>query len=142
MGFVRRLSLLGLSLLGSSAFASEADLKIPDLNVMLDVMGSPTAGTTILWSGIGVCVFGMLFGLYEFMKIKSLPAHKSLLDISDLIYQTCKTYMIQQGKFLVALEILIGGAMVYYFAILRHMEFTNVLLILAWSVMGILGSYM
>lgn len=141
MGFVRRLSLLGLSLLGSTALAGEADLKIPDLSVMMDVMGSPTAGTQILWMGIGVCIFGALFGLYEFMKIKGLPAHKSLLEISDLIYQTCKTYMFQQAKFLFCLWVLIGGAMVYYFLILRHMEFTHVMLILAWSVLGILGSF-
>jgi K(+)-stimulated pyrophosphate-energized sodium pump len=145
MGLFRRLSagltLAGLSLLGCTAFAGEADLKIPDLNVMMDVMGSPMAGTQILWIGIGVCFLGMLFGLYEFMKIKSLPAHKSLLEISDLIYQTCKTYMFQQGKFLFGLWVLIGGAMVYYFLILRHMEFGHVMLILGWSVLGILGSY-
>jgi K(+)-stimulated pyrophosphate-energized sodium pump len=123
------------------AFASEADLKVPDLGLNMDFFGSSVPGTTILWSGIGVCVFGMLFGLFEFIRIKNLPAHQKMLDVSALIYETCKTYLFQQGKFLIGLEILIGGAMVYYFLILRDMEFSRVLLVLLWSVLGILGSY-
>jgi len=130
-----------VTLASSTAYAGEADLIVPDLSVMMDVFGTPTPGTTILWWGIVVCALGMLFGLFEFYKIRGLPAHKKLLDVSELIYQTCKTYLLQQGKFLIALEVFIGGAMVYYFGFLRHMEATNVLLILAWSVLGILGSY-
>jgi len=123
------------------AWASEADLKVPDLSVAMNVFGSEIPGTTLLWSGIVVSVLGMLFGLVEFMRIKGLPAHKKMLDVSALIYETCKTYMLQQGKFLAILWVLIGGAMVYYFAILSHMEFDRVALILMWSVLGILGSY-
>lgn len=135
--------ILALALFFSAgAYASEADLKMPDLSVSLDFFGSPMMGTNILYMGIAVCVFGMLFGLYEFNKIRTLPAHKKMLDVSSLIYETCKTYMIQQGKFLVVLQVLIGAAMVYYFGFLRHMEFGNVALILLWSVLGILGSYM
>ncbi len=123
------------------AFAGEADLKIPDLSLNMDFFGNEIAGTTILWAGIGICVLGMLFGLMEFVKIRNLPAHQKMLDVSALIYETCKTYLLQQGKFLIALQVLIGAAMVYYFFFLRHMEFDRVLLVLLWSVLGILGSY-
>src|SRR5688572_23415257 len=64
-----------------------------------------------------------------------------MLDVSHLIYETCKTYMIQQGKMLMVFEVFIGACMVYYFAVLQHMEFSKVLLILVWSVLGIVGSY-
>lgn len=123
------------------AMASEADLKIPNLNVMMDVFGSPVAGVQLLHLGILVTVLGLLFGLFEFTKIKALPAHSRMLDVSSIIYETCKTYLLQQGKFLIILEVLIGAAMVYYFSFLRHMEASRVALILFWSVLGIGGSY-
>lgn len=138
---MRNIFLLSLAFLSAGAYASEADLKMPDLSVSLDFFGGPMAGTNILYMGIAVCVLGMLFGLYEFTQIRALPAHKKMLDVSSLIYETCKTYMIQQGKFLIVLQVLIGAAMIYYFGYLRHMEFGNVALILLWSVLGILGSY-
>lgn len=129
-------------MLSSSAWASEADLKIPNLGLDMDFFGSAVSGTTILYGGLVVCLLGMLFGLIEFVKIKNLPVHPKMLAISTLIYETCKTYLFQQGKFLIGLQVLIGGAMVYYFGILRDMEFSNVALILLWSVLGVLGSYM
>ena len=134
---------LFLSFLFSSntTWASEADLKIPDLNVMFNVLGNELTGHGILWFGILVCVLGMVFGLVEFVKIKKLPVHKLMSDVSDLIYETCKTYMIQQGKFLIILELFIGACMVYYFGFLENYEFSKVALILLWSVLGILGSY-
>lgn len=122
-------------------WASEADLKLPDLNVMMNLFGSEIPGTTLLWGGIVVCVLGMVFGLIEYIRIKKLPAHKSMLDVSALIYETCKTYMLQQAKFIAILWVLIGGAMVYYFLILSHMEIGRVAVILMWSILGILGSY-
>ncbi len=131
----------GFAALSLPAWASEADLKIPDLSLTMHIFGTETTGTTILYSGIGVCFFGLLFGLYEFIKIKNMPSHKKMLDIAELIWQTCKTYLLQQGKFLIGLQILIGAAMVYYFGFLRDMDFGRVALILSWSVMGILGSY-
>lgn len=131
-------TLLPLSL---PAWASEADLKIPDLTLPLTIYGNVVSGTTLLYSGIVVTLLGMVFGLIEFNRIRKLPVHKKMLAISDLIYETCKTYLLQQGKFLIGLQILIGGAMVYYFAFLRGMEFDRVALILLWSVLGILGSY-
>jgi K(+)-stimulated pyrophosphate-energized sodium pump len=95
----------------------------------------------LLMVGFLICFVGMAFGLYEYKKVKGLPGHKSMLDISEIIFQTCKTYLIQQGKFLIILEIFIGACMVYYFGVLQHTPFNGVLLILAWSVVGILGSY-
>ncbi len=130
-----------MALFSVSAWASEADLKMPDLSVSLDVFGTPMSGINILYAGIAVCVAGMLFGLFEFYKIRNLPAHKKMLDVSALIYETCKTYMLQQGKFLIVLQLIIGVAMIYYFGFLRHMPFSSVALILLWSVLGILGSY-
>ncbi|HMN67705.1 MAG TPA: sodium-translocating pyrophosphatase [Bdellovibrionales bacterium] len=145
MSRVRRFSSLlwlqSLMFTALPAFASEADLKMPDLTRAMSFFGSDVPGTTILWAGVGVCVLGMIFGLFEFIRIRNLPAHQKMLSVSDLIYETCKTYLLQQGKFLIGLQILIGAAMVYYFYFLRHMEADRVLLILLWSVLGILGSY-
>jgi K(+)-stimulated pyrophosphate-energized sodium pump len=99
------------------------------------------AGTTLLGAGMVVAVLGAIFGLIEFMKIKKLPAHQSMLDVSALIYETCKTYLLQQGKLLVVLEAFIGACIFYYFLVLQHMELPRVLLILLWSILGILGSF-
>src|ERR1700730_15521415 len=85
-------------MLSLPAWASEADLKIPDLKLNMDIWGSSLPGDTILFAGIGVCVLGMIFGLIEFVRIKNLPVHKSMREISELIYETCKTYLLQQGK--------------------------------------------
>jgi len=128
-------------ILSSQAWASEADLKMPDLNLEMDFFGSLVSGSTLLYGGIIVCIMGMLFGVIESMRIKSLPVHKRMLDVSNLIYETCKTYLLQQGKFLIALQVLIGFAMVYYFYFLRGMDSNRVMLVLLWSVLGILGSY-
>lgn len=126
---------------GSIALASEADLVIPDLGVTFTLGGSEVSGTTILYFGILVSILGLLFGAYEFFAVKKLPAHKSMKEVSELIYETCKTYMVQQGKFLAGLFLFIGAAIVYYFMFLRHMEFGRVFVILVWTVLGILGSY-
>jgi K(+)-stimulated pyrophosphate-energized sodium pump len=83
----------------------------------------------------------MLFGLYMYAKVKRLPAHKCMLDVSEIIFQTCKTYLLQQGKLLLVLEIFIGACILYYFGFLQRMPTSNVMIILAWSVVGILGSY-
>lgn len=124
-----------------SVFASEADLKIPLLTNTFTLFGSQWTGNQILTSGILVVFAGMIFGLVEFMKIKKLPAHKSMLDISALIYETCKTYMLQQGKLLIVLEVFIGACIVYYFGSLQGMPALKVANILLWSVLGILGSF-
>jgi K(+)-stimulated pyrophosphate-energized sodium pump len=120
--------------------ASEADLPIPDLrNSYFNNIGMD--GHTLLSWGIFIIVLGMLFGLWQFMRIKKLPAHSSMLSVSHTIYETCKTYLFQQGKFLVILFLIIGTSIFYYFYGLNHMEFGRVMLVLSWSVLGILGSY-
>jgi len=125
----------------SVARASEADLHLPELNTVFNLFGNEISGHAILGWGMVVSVLGMIFGLMEFTKIKNLPAHKSMLDISSLIYETCKTYLFQQGKLLIVLEIFIGACIVYYFGVLEAMAAGKVALILLWSVLGILGSF-
>lgn len=142
--FSKFLLLAFLVILGTGslpAFASEVEIIIPNLDVTFDLFGKTISGTTILTFGLGVTVLGMLFGLMEFYKTKSLPAHQSLLDVSSLIYETCRTYLLQQGKLLIVLELFIGTCIFYYFFGLLHMEMGKVLLILLWSVLGILGSF-
>jgi K(+)-stimulated pyrophosphate-energized sodium pump len=124
-----------------AAFASELDLKIPVLDTSYTFFGTPVSGVALLMTGLGVCVLGMLFGLAMFNQVKALPAHKSMLDVSAIIYETCKAYLLQQGRLLIVLEMFIGACIVYYFGVLEHMGAGKVALILMWSVVGILGSY-
>jgi len=124
-----------------SAFASEAELHIPALTNTFNIFGTTMTGSAILGWGMVVALLGMVFGFFEFLRIKKLPAHQSLLDISHLIYETCKTYLFQQGKLLLILEAFIGACIVYYFGVLQHMEASRVMLVLLWSVLGILGSF-
>jgi K(+)-stimulated pyrophosphate-energized sodium pump len=131
----------GVAFSGTLAHASEADLIIPDLSVSFNVFGTTVAGTTILTAGIVIALVGMAFGVMEFMRVRKLPAHQSLLDVSSLIYETCKSYLLQQGKFLIVLEAIIGVCIIYYFGFLEHMGAGKVALILLWSALGILGSF-
>jgi K(+)-stimulated pyrophosphate-energized sodium pump len=124
-----------------AAFASELDLQIPALDTTYTLFGAPIAGRTLLLLGLGVCVLGMAFGMTMFNQVKRLPAHQSMLDVSNIIYETCKTYLLQQGRLLMVLEVFIGACIVYYFGVLQHMTVARVALILMWSVIGILGSY-
>ncbi|MBU1717645.1 MAG: sodium-translocating pyrophosphatase [Bacteroidetes bacterium] len=123
-----------------AGFASEADLPIPDLRDSY-FTSFGLDGWSLLLYGIVIIILGMLFGLWQFMKIKKLPAHKSMLDIAHIIYQTCGTYLIQQGRFLIILFLIIGSAIFYYFYGLSGMELPKVLLVMLWTVLGILGSY-
>lgn len=136
---MKRISLLFFSLLSFSfAFAGEADLKVPE----------GIKEHTILYWGFVVTILGSLFGLYQYSKVKKLPAHKSMLDIAEVIYQTCRAYLKQQGRFLAILFLFIGAAVAAYFGFLAQDEegkalfgLGGVALILAWTVVGILGSY-
>ena len=92
------LSILLVIIAPVMTFASEANLKIPELNAEQN---------TLLLYGIGVCILGMLFGIYQFIAVKKLPAHKSMLEVSQVIFETCKTYLLQQGKFLFILFLFI-----------------------------------
>lgn len=123
------------------AYASEIDLKIPSLDVGYNIWGYAITGSQILMYGIGICVLGMIFGFYEFIRIKKMPAHESMLNISNLIYETCKTYMKQQAKLLLLLEVFIAACIFYYFFYLNATPLPKVMTILGWSVLGILGSF-
>jgi K(+)-stimulated pyrophosphate-energized sodium pump len=116
----------------------EAALVLPPLD-QVDVGGYD--GRTLLMIGIGVSLLGMIFGLVILTQLKNLPVHTSMREISELIYETCKTYLIQQGRFLAILEIFIAVIIVLYFGVLSGMDAMRVLIILLFSVVGILGSY-
>lgn len=134
-------ALLVMLALMQGAYASEIDLKIPSLDVGYNIWGYAVTGSQILMYGIGICVLGMIFGFYEFVKIKKMPAHESMLNVSNLIYETCKTYMKQQAKLLLLLEVFIAACIFYYFFYLNATPLPKVMTILGWSVLGILGSF-
>jgi len=129
-----------LMLIPASVFAGEADLKIPDLKSVAFFNGALT-GWDLLFYGMVVVLLGLYFGFMQFRSIRNMPAHKSMLNVSHTIYQTCKTYLQQQGKFLMILFGLIAVIMAYYFLALSGMKLGKVVMILIWSVLGILGSY-
>jgi K(+)-stimulated pyrophosphate-energized sodium pump len=116
----------------------EAALVLPPLD-LVDVGGYN--GRTLLMTGLGVSLLGMIFGLVILTQLKNLPVHRSMREISELIYETCKTYLVQQGKFLAILEVFIAVIIVLYFGVLSGMDAQRVLIILLFSVVGILGSY-
>ncbi|OGF08786.1 MAG: sodium-translocating pyrophosphatase [Candidatus Eisenbacteria bacterium RBG_16_71_46] len=135
------LAALAALLLPLHAHASELDLKIPVLDTSYSVFGTPVSGRTLLYIGLVVCALGMVFGLAMYNQVKRMPAHQSMLDVSAVIYETCKTYLLQQGRLLIVLEVFIAACIVYYFYFLQHLAIGTVGLILMWSVVGILGSY-
>ena len=146
-------SVLALSVLGvsSAAFAGEADIKIPDLTqVKFDGLGG-TTGIALMYFGIFMCAIGAVFGLIQYKQTKALPVHESMGNVSNTIWETCKTYLFQQGKFLAILWVLIAACIVYYFVGLPWNDPKNELthnelighgvVILLASILGILGSY-
>lgn len=124
----------------SPCFAGEADLILPDLNETFSFWGMTLSGRCLLGCGMLVCFLGMAFGLLEYKHIRKLPVHKIMKDVSELIYETCKTYLFQQLKLLAVLEIFIGTALVYYFYYLRDFSLLRVGIIFLWSLLGIAGS--
>ncbi len=134
------LSTLMVLLAAGAAFAGEADIKLPDLT-QVSFMGGQLSGMLILNVGLVICVIGLIFGVMQYVQTKNLPAHKAMLDVSQTIWETCKTYLFQQGKFLIALWILIAICMVYYFGALSGMHTGEIVIILVCSILGILGSY-
>src|SRR6266567_587106 len=123
---------------GEGAAGGEANLKLPDLS---QVRFLGVDGHTLLLFGILFCTLGLLFGLAIYRHLKYLPVHKSLKEVSHLIYETCKTYLITQGKFLLLLWGFIAIVIVLYFAVLLNYELGRVLIILLFSVIGMAGSY-
>lgn len=130
---MKKIFLLCISFIFSfPAFAGEANLQIPTLN--------PDQQTILLF-GFIICFLGILFGLYQFIHVKKIKAHQSMLDVAQIIFETCKTYLIQQGKFLIVLFIFIAICIAFYFGFLMNRPVFDVSIILVWTVIGILGSY-
>ena len=122
---------------GAHRPGGEVNLRLPDLN-QGDFLGF--TGHQILLSGLVVCVLGLLFGLLSYSHVKNLPVHRSMAEISELIYETCKAYMVQQGKLLLVLFCFIGTVIVVYF-LLTGLELPKILVILLFSIIGMGGSY-
>ncbi len=116
----------------------EANLILPDLG-QAEFQG--INARSLLLSGLLVCVLGLAFGMTIFRQLRNLPVHQSMREISELIYETCKTYLITQGKFILLLEVFIGVIMIFYFGVLQQMEVIKVVVILLFSLIGIAGSY-
>ncbi len=133
------LSLLSVFILPALTYAGEADLVIP----------SDIKNQNILYWGFLITVLGFMFGLYQFVQVKKLKAHRSMLEVAQVIYETCKTYLFQQGRFLMILFVFIGATIAFYFGYLSHdpndpeggFGVGGVLMILGWTIVGILGSY-
>ena len=136
-------SLLLLVLLAApSLFAGEADLKIPNPSeVHFDLFGSSVSGHTVMLLGIVVCILATFYGLMQYVQTKNLPVHKRMSDVSNIIWETCKTYLFTQGKFLMILWVLIAVCIAYYFGKLQGNSAGHVVVILLASILGILGSY-
>jgi len=135
-GFVKLIFIGAVLILFSmpqAVFASEADLILPYFSA---------AQQTLLLLGVVVCAAGFVFGIIQYRSVKKIRAHKSMLDVAATIYETCKTYLLQQGKFLILLFIIIGACVIFYFGFLNMMAISSVALVILWTVLGILGSYM
>jgi K(+)-stimulated pyrophosphate-energized sodium pump len=117
----------------------EANLVLPDLDQAKFLGG--IGGRSLLMTGLIVCALGLLFGLLTYTQLRNMPVHSAMREVSELIYETCKTYLVTQGKFLMILEIFIGAIIVFYFGFLQHFDITKVIIILLFSVIGIAGSY-
>src|SRR6476619_357021 len=117
----------------------EANLRLPDMKSVTFLNG--TSGYTLLEIGLVFCALGGLFGLIIYIQLKNAAVHRSMREISELIYETCKTYLITQGKFILILEAFIAVVIVLYFGVLEHLPVNRVIIILLFSLVGIAGSY-
>ncbi|MCX5757437.1 MAG: sodium-translocating pyrophosphatase, partial [Candidatus Hydrogenedentes bacterium] len=130
---------LAACMIAGTASASEADLKVPDLSKVSFV---GINGHNLLLFGLIICVGGALFGVFQFTRIRRLPVHRSMLEVSELIYETSKTYLITQGKFIILLWACLAVIIVIYFGVLQPpFNMVKVATIVAFSIIGILGSY-
>ncbi len=118
----------------------EANIHLPDLSAAT-FLGGTVNGTTLLLIGLVVCVGGLAFGLASYMQLKRLPVHAAMREISELIYETCKAYLRQQGKFLLILWVFIASVIFIYFKFLVGSGWGQVLIILGFSLVGMGGSY-
>src|SRR5262249_48849598 len=135
-------SIAVLLLWGSAAHASEAGLSIPDLTKgHFDILGFKVNAWNLLFGGAIVIAGTLSISLYQLYQIRKQPAHQSMLNVAAIIFQTCKTYLIQQGKFLLMLFAIIAVAISYYFLGLQGESVNTLLLVLLFSVVGMGGSY-
>jgi K(+)-stimulated pyrophosphate-energized sodium pump len=118
----------------------EASLKLPDLS-SVSFFNNAIDGHKLLLIGILFCLFGFVFGMVIYMRLRNLPVHRSMREISELIYETCKTYLVTQGKFLLLLWVFIAIIILLYFGLLLKYDAVRVIIILAFSIVGIAGSY-
>ncbi len=125
---------------GGRALAVETDIQLPELQQVRFFHDSVNSHFILIF-GLFVCAVGAGFGIFEYLRTRALPVHHSMGEVSHIIWETCKTYLLQQGKFLAGLWLLIAVCMVYYFIGLQRKPFGEVLVILACSIFGILGSY-
>ena len=141
--FLSSILLPSLAFAASEQASGEANLKLPDLSSVsfLDQIGMATNGHRLLMIGILFCIFGLGFGLVIYSRLKNLPVHRSMREMSELIYETCKTYLVTQGKFLLFLWVFIAVIILLYFGVLLKYEAARVIIILAFSIVGIAGSY-
>ena len=136
------IAVLFVTLLASTgAYASESDIVIPDLTTVRFGGLGGVSGVTLMYLGLVICLVGAAFGLVQYKQTKALPVHESMAKVSNSIWETCKTYLFTQGKFLAILWTLIAACMLYYFVGLQHKSIGNVIVILLASILGILGSY-
>jgi len=133
--------LFNLFLLALNASASEADIKIPPLDTVKFASLGGMTGATLMYLGIVICAIGAAFGVVQYLQTKALPVHESMANVSNTIWETCKTYLFTQGKFLAILWVLIAACMVFYFGVLDHKSAGHIVVILLASILGILGSY-
>jgi len=120
------------------AGGGEASLVLPDLG-QVSMLGYNTR--TLLVLGVGICMLGLLFGLVSYSRLQKLPVHRSMLEVSELIYETCKTYLKTQGRFILILEVFVGLIIALYFGLILHFPLSRVFIILLFSLVGIGGSY-
>jgi K(+)-stimulated pyrophosphate-energized sodium pump len=140
LAFLLSILVPGIAFAQPEQASGEANLKLPDLSSVSFFNGA-IDGHRLLMGGILLCVFGLCFGLVIYSRLKNLPVHRAMREMSELIYETCKTYLVTQGKFLLFLWIFIAIIIVLYFGVLLKYEAARVVIILAFSVIGICGSY-
>jgi len=124
----------------SNESGGEADLTLPDMK-KVSFLDGKINGYNLLEIGLIFCALGGLFGLIIYMQLKNAPVHRVMKEVSELIYETCKTYLVTQGKFILILEVFIAVVIVLYFGVLEHNAISRVVIILAFSLVGIAGSY-
>src|SRR3954471_9837083 len=135
--FLFTAAVAAILVLESQAFAGEAELVLPDLGRATFFGGID--GHTLLMFGLVVCALGLIFALVIFRRLRNMAVHSSMLEISELIYETCKTYLLTQVKFILILEVLIGSAIAIYYGVLQGTEAYRVAIILLFSLIGIAG---